>query len=54
MNVVAVQLAFVIVPLAVDVHQVELINQPLSLEQLQRAINRAAVHRSLQPPRFAQ
>ena len=40
-DVVPVQLALVVVPLAVDVHQVELVNQTVPLQQLQRSVPRA-------------
>ncbi len=33
----------VVVPLAVDLHQVEFVNQTVPLEQLQRSVHRAAI-----------
>lgn len=39
-NVVARAVAFVIVPVAAKVQQVELVNQPMSLQQVDRAVDR--------------
>ncbi len=43
MDVVAAQLALIIVAFAVDVHQVELVDHPLPLKQMQGPVYRAAV-----------
>ena len=40
---VALQFAFVVVALSVDVHQVKFVDQPLPLQQSQGAVHRAAV-----------
>jgi hypothetical protein len=53
-NVVALQLALVVVSLAVDVHQVEFIDQPLPLEQSQRSVHRAAIDAGIQFLRLPQ
>jgi hypothetical protein len=42
-DVIALQLALVIMALAIDVHQIEFVDQPLPLQQAKRSINRAAV-----------
>jgi hypothetical protein len=42
------------VSLAVDVHQVELVNQTVPFKQLQGPVNRAAIHAGIQPLRPAQ
>src|SRR5262249_28059063 len=42
--VIALQLAFIIMALAIDVHQIKLVDQTLSLQQAKRSINRAAVN----------
>ena len=39
---------------AVQVHQVELVDQALPLEQVQRAVDRAAIDGSIERPRLAQ
>ena len=51
---VALQLALVVVSLAVDVHQVEFVDQSLPLEQPQRAIDRAAIDAGIDFLRLAQ
>ena len=43
MNVIARAMAFVIVLVAVDVQQIELVNQAVTLEHVQRAVNRNAM-----------
>src|SRR5580704_491820 len=52
-DVVPVQLALVVVSLAVDVHQVEFVNQSMPLQQPQRPVHRAAIHARIQFLRLA-
>ena len=53
-DVVALQFALVVVAFAVDVHQVEFVDQPLPLEQPQGAVDRAAVDAGIDLLRLAQ
>ncbi len=53
-DVVALQFALVVVTLAVDVHQVEFVDQALALQQLQGAVHRAAVDAGIDLLRLAQ
>jgi hypothetical protein len=53
-NVVAIQLTFVVVAFAVDVHQVEFVNKPLAFQQLQGAVDSAAVDAGIDLARLAQ
>jgi hypothetical protein len=53
-DVIAIQLALIIMPLSVDMHQIEFVNQSVALEQFQRAVDRAAVDAGVQFLRLAQ
>jgi hypothetical protein len=53
-NVVASQPALVVVAFAVDVHQVEFVDQAMALEQAQRAVDRAAVDAGVEFLRLAE
>jgi hypothetical protein len=52
-DMVAIQFALVVMTLAVDMHQVEFVDQALSLEQLQRSVNGAAIDTGIQLSRPA-
>src|ERR1700686_1590253 len=43
-DVIPIQLALVVVTLAVDVHQIEFVNETVPLQQLQRPVDRAAIY----------
>ena len=43
-NVIRAQFALVVMAFAVQMHEIEFIDQPLPLQQFERAINRAAIH----------
>jgi len=53
-NMIACQLALVVMPLAVDVHQIEFIDQALPFQQAQCAVDGAAVDGGIDPLRLAQ
>ena len=53
-NMIPAQLPLVIMPLAVDVHQVKFIDHPLPLQQPQRPIHRTTIHAGIKPLRPAQ
>src|SRR5271166_484223 len=54
MDVIASQPALVIMTFAVDVHQIELVNHPMPLEQPQSPVHRAAVYAGIDLLRLAQ
>src|SRR5262249_31633468 len=47
-------MTFVVVLVPADVQQVELVNQTMALQQVERAIDRDAVHPRIHPPRASQ
>lgn len=53
-DVVTLGFSFVIVSLAMDVHEIEFIDQAMPLEQLESPVNRTAIDRRVEAPRLAQ
>ena len=54
MNVIAAQFTFVVMAFAVQMHQVELIDQPLPLQQVERPVDGASIDRGVDGSRLAQ
>src|SRR5262249_24829109 len=53
-DMIARAMTFVVVLVPADVQQVELVNQTMALQQVERAIDRDAVHPRIHPPRASQ
>jgi hypothetical protein len=53
-NVIFRQLAFVVVAFAVEVHEVEFVDEPVALEQAQGAVDGAAIDAGIKALGFAQ
>jgi hypothetical protein len=51
---IGAEFAFVVMALAVQMHQVEFIDQSLALEQVERPVDSAAIYGCIHSPRLAQ